>query len=231
MRIYAISDLHLSFSSPKPMDIFDAKWGDHFERISEAWRDLVSSDDVVLIPGDISWAMKISDASADLSAIGALPGKKVIVRGNHDYWWSSIAKVRSVLPEDVFAIQNDYIRFSDVIVCGSRGWICPGSQNFKEEDDKIYKREVMRMGLSLKSCHKKTTDTLIALIHYPPFNEKRQPSGFVQLFEQYKVDYAIYGHLHDKSCKHAFEGLHNGINYSLVSCDHLNFIPKLIAQV
>lgn len=229
MRIFAISDLHLSIARSKPMDVFGMNWENHFEKISDNWRSLISDDDLVLIPGDISWAMALDEAMLDLAAIGELPGKKIIMRGNHDYWWNSVAKVRRKIPAGMFALQNDSINISGVTICGSRGWNCPNSAMFTERDRKIYNREVMRMDLSFKAL-KKEEGLLIAMTHFPPFNEKFEQSGFTEIYENNSVDIAIYGHLHGKSCKQAFEGEKNNIEYKLVSCDHLGFSPILIAE-
>lgn len=233
MKVFAISDPHLSLAHPKPMNIFGASWDNHFERMQAHWRERVAPEDLVLIPGDISWAMKLEDARPDLEALGALPGQKVILRGNHDYWWSSLRKVRDALPPGMHALQNDAVRFEGVTVCGSRGWVCPGAQHFADDDEKIYNREVMRFGLSLADAvHKRQpTDRLIALLHFPPFNERREASGFVEAAEKAGANILLYGHLHDNSCKSAFEGERNGMHYALVSCDHLGFVPKQICEV
>jgi len=230
MRIFAIGDLHLSLAADKPMNVFGPAWEDHANRIAEAWRGAVAAEDVVLIPGDISWAMQLGEAAPDIGFIGGLPGRKVLLRGNHDYWWSSLSKVRAMLPEGMFALQNDVLCFDGAVIAGSRGWVCPGSAIFSEDTDrKIYDREVLRLGLSLSKAEKR--DKLICMLHYPPFNEKRMRSGFSDLMEQHGVDIAIYGHLHDKACRNAFEGERNGVEYHLCSADHLGFTPKLIAEL
>lgn len=231
MKVFGISDTHLSSVTPKPMEIFGLNWTNHFERIKQSWYELVGEEDIVLIPGDISWAMKLQDAIPDLQLLGDCPGKKVILRGNHDYWWDSIAKVRKVLPQNMFALQNDSLRVNNLLVCGSRGWVCPGAQSFKAEDEKIYAREVMRLDLSLRSLKPKESDTVVVLMHYPPFNERREPSGFVRMLEEHRADIVLYGHLHGKSCAYAYEGVLNGVEYHLVSCDHLDFSPRLIMEL
>jgi len=230
MRIFAIGDLHLSLSSDKPMDVFGSNWDNHSERVAQAWKDAVEPNDLVLIPGDISWAMQLKDAEADIRFIGDLPGRKVIMRGNHDYWWNSVSKVRSILPKDMWALQNDAVELENVVIAGSRGWMCPGSAGFDgEEDKRIYEREVLRLELSLSKAEK--GKPVIGMLHYPPFNERRQPSGFTELFEKYGVKTVVYGHLHGKSCRNAFEGERNGVEYILCSADHLEFNPKLIAEI
>ncbi|NCB30993.1 MAG: phosphohydrolase, partial [Clostridia bacterium] len=199
-------------------------------RLETAWRNTVGREDVVLLPGDISWAMTLDEAKADLDFIAALPGKKVILRGNHDYWWSSVSKVRSALAPGIYALQNDCLALWGMAVVGTRGWTCPGSALFKpEEDQKLYERELIRLELSLKSAPPNVSK--LCMLHYPPCNEKRQQSGFMDLLEAYGVERVIYGHLHGKSCKNAFEGNRNGVEYTLCSADHLAFSPKLIVEI
>ena len=229
MKVFALADLHLSGSVNKPMDVFGPLWDNHLSRIRTAWLETVGEEDLVLIPGDISWAMHLQEAQTDLNTIAALPGKKLILRGNHDYWWSSLSKVRAALPEGMYALQNDAFLFGDIAVAGSRGWSCPGSIGFDEAEDRpIYEREVIRMGLSLSRVPK--DKFLICMMHYPPFNERRKPSGFTELFEQHGAKHVLYGHLHGKACRNAFEGERSGVQYTLCSADHLEFKPKLIAE-
>lgn len=229
MRVFAIGDLHMSGNGDKPMHVFGSNWDAHVERISDAWSDAVLQDDVVLIPGDISWAMHLEDAMEDIRFIAGLKGKKVMIRGNHDYWWTSLSKTRERLPVDFFALQNDSIAFSGISFAGTRGWTCPNSLGFNEESDrKIYERELIRLELSLKKAN--PSNPLIGMIHFPPFNERHQPSGFAELFEKYGALHVVYGHLHDKSCRNAFEGKYRGVTYTLCSADHIDFIPKLIAE-
>lgn len=226
MKVHAIGDLHLEGSRNKPMDLFGANWHRHFERVSAAWQERVGPEDLVLIPGDISWAMNLEEALPDLEAIHQLPGKKVILRGNHDYWWSSLAKLRRALPPSMQAIQNDSLIFEDFAVAGSRGWLCPGAAGFTPADERIYQRELVRLDLSLKSAGEKRP--IIAMLHYPPFNERREESCFEQLLLEHGVSVVVYGHLHGRACKNAFEGERNGIRYHLCSADHLDFAPKQI---
>ncbi len=230
MRVFALADLHLSGSVDKPMDVFGPAWDNHLARICTAWLESVGEEDLVLIPGDISWAMRLQEAETDLRTIAALPGKKLILRGNHDYWWNSLSKVRAALPEGMYALQNDAFAFGDVAVVGSRGWVCPESAGFDDAEDRsIYEREVLRLGLSLS--HAPKDKFLVCMMHYPPFNERRNPSGFTELFEQYGVKRVVYGHLHGKACRNAFEGERNGVEYTLCSADHLEFKPKLILEL
>ncbi|MBR4271033.1 MAG: metallophosphoesterase [Clostridia bacterium] len=226
MKVFAIGDTHLSSVVAKPMDIFGPGWDNHFERIKEDWNKKVSKDDLVLIPGDISWGMYLEEAEPDLKLLGALKGKKIITRGNHDYWWKSITAVRGALPKDMFALQNDAIRFDGVAICGTRGWTVPEEDGKFEnaEDEKIFKRELIRLELGLQNMDKLAlpTDKRVVMIHYPPFNAKMLPSPFTRLCEKYKVDFVVYGHLHGKHCRIKHEIEQNGIKYFLTSCDQVN---------
>ena len=221
MKIYAISDLHLSLCGDKPMDIFGEKWGGYLEKIEYDWNSKVSETDVVLISGDISWAMQLENALIDLEFLNRLKGTKIIIRGNHDYWWQSISRLREKLPSNVIALQNDAVKIGDYIFCGSRGWTVEGSPEFTEQDVKLYNRETERFRLALKSAEKLrlNDEKLIALIHYPPFNIRRENSNFTALFEEFKVDKVVYGHLHGKDAKPYYRINKNGIEYILASCD------------
>lgn len=224
MKIFAISDLHLSTAVEKPMDIFGPGWEDHFQRITADWKKKVSDEDLVLIAGDISWGMYMQEAQPDLDLIGTLPGKKVILRGNHDYWWKSITVVRNALPSNMFAIQNDCIRFDDVLVCGTRGWTVPDFDFKTEEDEKLYKRELIRLELSLQAMQnmRKEGDFVICMTHYPPFNVKMSDCEVTDLMEKYNVDCVVYGHLHGKNCRVTLDFWKHGIRYLLTSCDQIN---------
>lgn len=220
VELFAIGDLHLPGGAEKPMHVFGMHWKDHWQRIQENWRERVRPEDIVLIPGDISWAMHLEDAARDLKEIGDLPGAKVMIRGNHDYWWSSIKKVRELLPPSVYALQNDALRIGEYVFCGSRGW-----QIISQEpsDQKIWSREIMRMRMSLEAA-KRQGGRIIAMIHYPPFNEKQEDSEFTELFSEFGVTDVYYGHLHGKSLRGAFHGMRQNIFYHQVSCDRLDFL-------
>lgn len=224
MKIFAISDLHISTNTNKPMDIFGGNWVGYMDKIREDWNNKVTDDDIVLIGGDISWAMNIEDAKKDLESLSDLKGKKVLIKGNHDYWWSGIGKVRDMLPQNFYALQNDSIRFDGIVICGSRCWSVPGSPDFKEQDRKIYLREIERLKLSFKTVEKikQENDKLIALIHYPPFNVHRETSGFTEIFKENQVDSVIYGHLHGKNVRADKLVVKDGIKYYLTSCDQVD---------
>ena len=226
MRIYAIGDLHLSFSDPKPMDIFGEGWRDHVARLSSAWSETVTADDVVLLPGDISWAMTLSGAAPDLAFIGALPGQKILLRGNHDYWWNAKTRVAAALPDSMRMIQNDSLQIGDWYVCGTRGWSLPDTNGFTADDQKIYDREAQRLALSLSSVPQGARK--LAMTHFPPLTPQLRDTAFTALLENAGVEACAYAHLHGAAHKGAFEGVHNGVRYTLVSGDHLGFRPKRI---
>ena len=226
MRVFAIGDLHLPGGQSKPMDIFGAHWEGHFQRISEDWKARVGDEDLVLIPGDISWAMQLAQAQEDLQEIQRLPGKKVILRGNHDYWWSSITQLRAALPEEMYALQNDAMRFEDVVVCGSRGWICPVGDTMAADDRKIYERELQRLQLSIKAGQRLAGEDpvrMIVMMHFPPFADKSIPSGFTQILEENGIPTVLYGHLHGPALQNAFSGPLRGVCYHQISSDGLGF--------
>lgn len=233
MKVFCISDLHLSTVVEKPMDIFGPGWDNHFERICDDWNKKVAENDVVLISGDISWGMYMEEAIPDLDVISKLPGKIVLLRGNHDYWWKSISVVRRALKENMFAIQNDSLRIGNLLLCGTRGWTVPEIKSKTEEDEKIYQREILRLELSLKqmSENRKPTDTVVGMMHYPPFNSKYQISPFMELFKKYDVDKVVYGHLHGKQCRTEKVVQIDGVTYFLTSCDQVDCKLTLIAEV
>lgn len=225
MNIYAISDLHLSTTSNKPMDVFGSNWEGHFEKIRADWLQKVQEEDVVLIAGDISWAMKLSDGLTDLRALADLPGKKVFIRGNHDFWWNGITKLRESAPNDTFFfLQTDSVRIGNFLFVGSRGWTCPGCAEYTEQDKKLYMREAERFSLALSSAEKTAQegDRKIALIHYPPFGGKKEGTLFTDLFERYGVEKVVFGHIHGNTF-FPFRTEMNGVEYWLTSCDKTNF--------
>lgn len=206
------------------MDVFGAHWEHHAERIATAWRDTIEATDTILIPGDISWAMNLPEASADLDYIAALPGRKILIRGNHDYWWHAIGKVRSRLHPSVMALQNDAVTVDGVSVCGTRGWLVPGHPKFTDDDEKIYRREVERLRLSLRAGAASGLP-LVVMLHYPPAGSASEDTLFTQLLEEYSVTLCVYGHLHGASHRFRIEGEHNGVRYQLVSADFIAFQP------
>jgi len=222
--IYAISDLHLSGAKDKPMSIFGVKWDKHWDKIYQNWRRDITDDDIVIIPGDISWAMTLEDAMIDLNEIGGLPGGKIILRGNHDFWWSSVSKLKRQLPPSIKVIQNDCVETEDAVICGSRLWLV---EQDNPQDQKIFKREILRLQMSLDAAGKIGGKRIIAAVHFPPFNEKGEENEVTALFERYGVDTVIYGHVHTYFGNYPPRVI-NGIKYFLVSCDALNFQPMRI---
>lgn len=224
MKVFGISDLHLSINNPKPMDIFGGAWSNYLDDIEASWNEKVSDDDIVLIAGDISWAMTLENVKPDLEYIGKFKGKKVILRGNHDYWWHSISTIRKLLPENMYAVQNDCIRIENVLIGGSRAWTTPEKDFTTLDDKKIYDRELIRMKLSLENMKKmrKDGDRVIFMTHFPPFNSKLESSEFTKLFTEYKVDCVVYGHLHGENCRVIPSFSLDGVRYYLTSCDLVN---------
>lgn len=233
-RLFAIGDLHLPGGFDKPMNVFGSHWEGHFQKISADWTERVGCDDIVLIPGDISWAMHLHAVRDDLEAIAALPGKKILIRGNHDYWWNSISRLRAILPDGMYALQNDALSLGGFVFCGSRGWSQPESDE-DAENRRIYQRELIRMEMSLNrgKALMKDTETLIVLTHYPPTDSAGQITPMTRLFEDYGADEVFYGHLHGAANAYAFEGMVGTVRYHPVSCDRLGFKlyelpPKLV---
>ncbi|MGN1227476.1 MAG: metallophosphoesterase [Christensenellales bacterium] len=225
MKIYAIADLHLSLCGQKPMEIFGNNWDNYMQIIREDWQSKVTDDDIVLIAGDISWAMKLEEFELDLKFFDGLKGKKVFIRGNHDYWWDSISKVRGALKENMYAVQNDCLRIGNILICGTRGWVVPEKNQIQsDEDKKIYNREIERIILSLNAMKKvrQENDKVIFMIHYPPFNNARNQNEFLTLFEQNNVDIVVYGHLHGKNVRTKLYEKRNDIDFYLTSTDQIN---------
>ncbi len=236
MKLWAIGDLHLSFSEDgklkKPMGIFGNNWENHDQKIRENWIKKVSYEDLVMIPGDISWAMNLEELEFDIEYLKNLPGKKLFIRGNHDYWWTSSKKMKYFFPEGISFIQNDHFQVRDSLyICGTRGWTVPGEKGFTLEDEKIYLRELNRLKLSLDSVPKGLEKEIIVMLHYPPVNMKHEYSGFIELFEEYNVKMCIYGHLHDASIGCRMPDSKWGIEFRLVSADALSFAPLFIKTI
>lgn len=227
MRVLAIADPHLSASQPKPMDIFGPGWQGHPERFFDGWRETVREGDLVLVPGDISWALRLEDALQDLNDLAALPGEKVLLRGNHDYWWPSISRLRAVLPPGMHALQNDALRFGDYLVAGSRGWLVPGAKGFSEQDEKIHLRELERLRLSLTAARKLGPGKLLVMLHFPPTNAAGDRSSVITLLQEFEPAAVVYGHIHGEAVG-AQPAASHGLPLHFVAADALGFRPKLI---
>lgn len=205
------------------MDVFGDQWKDHFTRICADWEKRVGREDVVLLPGDLSWAMTLEEALPHIRAVGALPGRKIILKGNHDYWWSSISRVRAALPADMYAIQNDALALGGALFCGTRLWTIPGADT-PEEDTRVYQRELLRLEMTLKAARRLSEDApLYGMTHFPPLTEGQTENEATRLLSRYGVRDLFYGHLHGQSLKNAVSGEIGGVRYHPVSCDGLGF--------
>lgn len=230
MKIFSISDLHLSGMCDKPMDVFGVGWEGHLDKIKSDWQSKVSDDDIVLLCGDTSWGTVLEEGLFDLNALKDLKGKKVFIRGNHDYWWNGITKLRDAAPDGSFYfLQNDCVKFGNVIICGSRGWSCPGSADYTEHDEKLYAREAERFKLCFKAVEKvrEEGDLLVVMIHYPPVSPKLQDTLFSDLFRQNGVNKVVFGHIHGQSY-FPLRSVKDGIEYVLTSCDKVGFALQRI---
>lgn len=253
MAVWAIADLHLSFGVPnKQMDVFGENWRDHFKKIEKNWREKIKEEDLILIPGDISWGLKLEEAKPDLDWIDSLPGTKVLLRGNHDYWWASLKQIAQILPPSLHLVQNNVFNWKNICIGGSRLWDT-WEYNFNkyirfqevsasntltshekpedpEQQEKIFDRELIRLETSLKAMDKKA-DIRIAMTHYPPISADLKPSRAAEILEEYKVDVCVFGHIHNM--RHDFDpifGVKNNVRYALVAADYLNFDPLLILE-
>ena len=231
MNVYSISDLHLDINNAKPMDIFGPVWHNYLDKIVDSWNSLVQDDDVVILAGDYSWAMKLDEVVPDFDFLKNLKGIKILIRGNHDYWWSSVSRVREKLPSNTYALQNDAIKIGEYIFCGNRGWQIPEGKYDTEENQKLYNRELVRLELSMKSAKKLQTNNekIIYITHYPPFNNKIEPSLYTKMLEEYGVSYVVFGHLHGYVNPKMLYNEINGIKYFLTSCDAVkNRLVKIV---
>ena len=229
MSIYAIGDLHLSFKENKPMSIFGDNWEGHEDKIQKNWNENVGENDLVLIPGDFSWSTYLKDTDEDFMYLNNLPGKKLLLKGNHDYWWTTLKSMRDFLEKNDFAnidfLYNNSYEFEENIIAGTRGWV----QSDEAEDKRLVLREIARLELSIQDGIKRYGEgkNIIVCMHYPPITnynlQNNVPSGFIQVMKKYNVKECVYGHLHGVSIKEAIQGNVDGINLKLVSSDSLDF--------
>ncbi len=219
MAIYIIGDLHLSFSSEKPMDVFGKHWLNHYERIAADWQARVAADDLVILAGDNSWALSLQEAAADLAWIDALPGKKIMLKGNHDYWWTTLKKMRNAVKTIDF-LQNNSHAFAGYSIVGTRGWDVPPNLTGDSADTKIYLRECNRLKLSIAAAAPHLEK--ICVLHYPPFDDAGQPTPMIEIIEQSGIKQVYFGHIH-ANYQAVKQGVVNGISYRLISCDYLDF--------
>jgi hypothetical protein len=228
MKIFAIGDLHLDSKKEKPMNIFGDNWIEHEKKIFSNWNDAVCQDDIVLVPGDVSWAIKLEDAKVDLLKIDELPGTKIISKGNHDFWWSSNNKLEMLGLKSIRFLKNNHYEYGDYIICGTRGWEFTEENTNEMNNEKIYCRELNRLKLSLESC-KKSNKCKIVMLHYPPFDRDGKPNEFYNILKIYDVNICIYGHLHgEEGHKNIREGYIENIFFHCVSSDYLDFKLKQI---
>lgn len=228
--IYALADLHLDITKQKDMSVFGGNWNNYEEKIFSNWNNIVSENDLVLIPGDISWAMKLEDAVLDLNRIDKLNGKKIILKGNHDYWWSTLKKIESIGFNTLHFLQNNAFLFENTLIVGTRGWESRDANCFSEDDEKIFLRELNRLELSIQYGinNLKDYEEIIAILHYPPFDKKLQPNEFENIFIKYGITKVIYGHIHGEAVNKMPQGKINNIEYYCVSGDLIDFKPVLI---
>ncbi len=250
MSVWAIADLHLSFGIPnKSMDIFGPRWVNHAERVKEHWQDLISPEDLVLIPGDISWGMTPEQAKVDLDWIEALPGTKVLLRGNHDYWWGSLKKLEKILPPSIHLIQNNVFFWNEFAIGGSRLWdtdefcfdsyieyqenpraVISDKEPSTAERERIFQRELLRLEASLKMLNTKASSgqIRIAMTHYPPIGAELHDSRASAILEKYKISICVFGHLHNVVPGTLPFGVKNGVRYMFVACDTIECTPVKI---
>jgi len=231
MSLYAMSDFHLCVGvKDKPMDIFGDKWVDYINKIYINCNKILNEDDLLLIPGDISWATYKDQAIDDLRFINNLPGKKIISKGNHDYWWTTAKKLSELKTKynlnTIEFLKNNYFSYNNTAICGNRGWTLLSNE---EEDIKIYNRELNRLELSLESANKAGFNNKIVMTHYPPLKDKYTPDeNVLSLLLKYNVTHCIFGHLHNLDSNEVYKGVYDGIEFNLVSSDYLNFTPTHI---
>ncbi len=247
MSVWSLSDLHLSFGTPnKKMDVFGPKWTDHADKIKKNWMEKVSADDLVLIAGDISWALHLKEALIDLKWIDALPGTKVISKGNHDYWWGSNSKVQDALPGSIHLVNNTVFDWNDITIGGTRLWDSE-EYNFNDfiefrdnplekkkpkidpdealkQQRKIFDREVIRLQTNLGQLNPEASKRIV-MVHYPPISADLRASIVSKMLEHFGIDYCVFGHLHNVRENTLPFGEKNGVNYLFTSCDYLDFMP------
>lgn len=228
MSIYAIADTHLSFGTNKPMDSFPG-WNDYVERIEKNWNKLVTCDDTVVIAGDISWAMNFEELKADFDFLNKLNGTKIISKGNHDYWWNTASKMNKFIEENNFdtikILHNNSYSVGDISICGSRGWLYDSED---DHDTLVLDREIGRIKLSLDSAE---NENKILFLHYPPVTTDSKCEKIIDVLNEYGIKKCYYGHLHGVAAKYAIDDKVDGIDFKLISCDRLGFMPKLIEKL
>ena len=228
--IYGLSDLHLDYTGKKSMEVFGLAWENYEKRVFKSWKEIVKEDDYIVIPGDISWALKLQEAQKDLKRIESLPGKKIFLKGNHDFWWSSVNKIEKLNLKNMFFLQNNSFETEHYVFIGTRGWISPNSSEFKESvDRKIFQRELLRLKLSFDSIKNKDKE-IICLFHYPPVEKNRKFNDLGKFVKENGIKIVLYGHLHANALLDVVDEVVDGIEIHCLSADYLKFIPRLIRR-
>lgn len=224
MALYAIGDLHLCLGAPKPMDIFGGAWVGYMDKLKEGL-SVVTEEDTLVLMGDLSWALDLETAKADFSWLNEIPGRKIILKGNHDYWWSTVKKFDGFCAENGFEnfhiLHNNHFEYEGVAICGTRGWFFEEERS-DEHDEKVFKRELLRLEASLQSAGELPK---LVFLHYPPRYKGYECPEILELLRKYEVRNCFYGHLHGASHGLAMEGVWDGVNFKLLSADRLNFVP------
>lgn len=233
MALYTLADLHLACAVNKPMDVFGGRWQNYMEKIEQRWTAVVAPEDTVVIGGDVSWGIDFAQSRADFAYLNRLPGRKIILKGNHDLWWNTMAKMRRFVAENGFEgidfLHNNCYLYEDTGLCGTRGWFY--EEDFqKQHDEKVFRRELIRLEASLKAADEAGAREKYCFLHYPPLYANFRCGEIIELMQRYGVSRCIYGHLHSQSLRWAVEGLHEGIEFTLVSGDHVDFTPVLLKK-
>lgn len=233
MALYTLADLHLATGVQKPMDIFGGRWQGYTEKIIKNWNALITPEDTVVLGGDISWGISLAEAKGDFALLESLPGRKLILKGNHDLWWETAAKMHRFLEENGFHsidfLHNNCFFYGKTALCGTRGW--PFEEDFSDpHNEKIFRRELLRLEASLKLGAAQQPDEIICFLHYPPLYANFRCGPMIELMQKYGVSRCIYGHLHSESLRWAVEGTRDGIEWRLVSGDHVDFTPVFLKK-
>lgn len=228
MALYAIGDLHLSFGTNKPMDVFGGVWNNYVEKLRDGLH-VITPEDTTILLGDLTWALDLNGAQEDFAFINAIPGRKIILKGNHDYWWSTAKKFYTFCQEndfsDMFILNNNAYEYEDIAICGTRGWFFEEDAAVGSHNDKIFKRELIRLETSLKQAQGKE---IYCFLHYPPRYRGYECPEILELLKKYDVRLCCYGHLHGDSHKLAIEGEYDGVEFRLCAADYLRFRPLRI---
>lgn len=231
MALFAIGDLHLSLNCEKPMDVFGGVWEGYVEKIKQGINSVVGKDDVLVICGDFSWGMNLSEALSDFKFLDSFNGKKILLKGNHDYWWTTVKKMNDFLSENdietVSFLHNNHFEYGEYAICGSRGWFFEDGGS-PADSKKVYERELLRLKASYESAKARGIEKILTFLHYPPLNKNARCDDFINIMEQYGTRKCYYGHLHGKAHDFAYTGKLGNIEFNLISADFLNFTPLRI---